>query len=248
VIFELSLIIPTYNEDKNLEMLVDKIVNSIQIKKKYYQIIVVDDNSTDDTPAILKKLKKKYNQFSFYVRKNEIRDLSKSCILGFTKSRFENVLVMDADLQHNPRYINKFTKIFFQNNCDIVVGCRNFKKIIKIDYLSSFRYFLSLVIITFYNKLLGFRSSDPMSGFFLFKKKLFTKYKKDFFSKGYKILLDFLYNCNNDLKIVDIQIIFDQRVENSSKINMKVLFYIIEFLFVKILKNFFFISFLKKPN
>jgi len=246
VIFELSLIIPTYNEDKNLEMLVDKIVNSIQIKKKYYQIIVVDDNSTDDTPAILKKLKKKYNQFSFYVRKNEIRDLSKSCILGFTKSRFENILVMDADLQHNPKYINKFTKIFLQDNCDIVVGCRNFKKIIKIDYLSSFRYFLSLVIITFYNKLLGFRSSDPMSGFFLFKKRLFTEYKKNFFSKGYKILLDFLYNCNNDLKIVDVQIIFDKREENSSKINMKVLFYIIEFLFIRISKKSFFIPFIKK--
>jgi len=86
VIFELSLIIPTYNEDKNLELLVDKIVNSIKIKKKYYQIIVVDDNSTDDTLAILKKLKKKNKQFLFYLRKNKIRNLFKLFILGFVKS------------------------------------------------------------------------------------------------------------------------------------------------------------------
>ena len=90
-----TIVIPVYNEAKNLKILIPKIYR--ELKNRKFEIIVVDDNSTDMTSQILKKFKKK--NFCHLIRKND-RDLSKSCILGFKKSKYNNIIVMDVDLQH----------------------------------------------------------------------------------------------------------------------------------------------------
>ena len=230
----LSIVIPTYNEDKNLQLLISEIVKSTKIKN--YEIIVADDNSTDKTYYIAQKLKKKYKNFNFYIRLNKIRDLSQSCILGFKKSKFQNILVMDADLQHNPKYINIFYRTFIKNNFDILIGCRELKKSLKLN--SQFlRYLASNILVILFNKILGFKTIDPMSGFFLFKKKLFVNNKNRFFSRGYKILLDLIYNSNSNIKIKDFIINFDKRKFNKSKMNIKILILILFFLFIQIKKK-----------
>ena len=52
-----SIIIPVYNEGKNLRILIPKIYR--ELKDKKFELIIVDDNSTDNTSKILKKFKKK---------------------------------------------------------------------------------------------------------------------------------------------------------------------------------------------
>ena len=73
--------IPVYNLANNLKILIPKIYQ--ELKNKKFEVIVVDDNSTDMTSKILENLKK---NFHYIIRKNK-RDLSKSCILGFHKSK-----------------------------------------------------------------------------------------------------------------------------------------------------------------
>ena len=97
-----TIVIPVYNEAKNLKILVPKIYYELENKK--FEIIIVDDNSTDTTKKVLKKFKKK--NFHHIIRKDK-RDLSKSCILGFKKSKYNNLIVMDGDLQHKPSDIKK---------------------------------------------------------------------------------------------------------------------------------------------
>ena len=92
-----SIVIPVFNEAKNLKILVPEIFK--KLKKKKFELIIVDDNSNDETSKILEKFKKK--NFRHLIRKSK-RDLSKSCILGFKKARYKNILVMDGDLQHKP--------------------------------------------------------------------------------------------------------------------------------------------------
>ena len=103
-----TIVIPVYNEGKNLKFLVPKIYK--QLRRKKFELIIVDDNSNDETTKILKKFKGK--NFRHLLRRSE-RDLSKSCILGFMKAKYENIIVMDGDLQHKPSDIKKFLKIFF---------------------------------------------------------------------------------------------------------------------------------------
>ena len=73
-----TIVIPVYNEAKNLKILIPKIFQ--ELKNKKFEIIIVDDNSSDMTVKSLEKIQKK--NFYHLIRKGK-RDLSKSCIMGF---------------------------------------------------------------------------------------------------------------------------------------------------------------------
>ena len=51
--------------------------------------------------------------------------MSKSCVKGFEKSKYNYILVMDGDGQHDPKYINKLYKIIISQKYDVVVGVRD---------------------------------------------------------------------------------------------------------------------------
>ena len=226
---ELSIIIPVYNESKNIEKLWIKIKKNVKLKN--LEIIYVDDNSQDNSKKILKKINKKDRRVKFFIRKNKIKDLSKSCILGFNNCKYKNIIVMDGDLQHDPRYIPNLINKYNSSSSDIVVGCRDFftKKNKGLNFL---RTSASIILIFIINTMLGKKTSDPMSGFFLFKKKLYMQSKKKFYKKGYKILADIIYN-NKNIKISDVKINFKERIYGKSKINIKVLLYLMIFIFDK---------------
>lgn len=228
---QLSIIIPIYNEEKNIKKLWVKIKRNIKIKK--FEIIYVDDSSNDNTFNILKEISKKDKKVKFIIRKKFPRDLSQSCILGFKKSKYKNILVMDGDLQHDPKFIPKLINKYNSSTGDIIVGCRNFFSK-KIKGLNLLRTLASVFLIFLINVFLGYRTSDPMSGFFLFKKKILKNTKKKFFKKGYKILADLIYSNKENIEINDIQINFKKRIHGVSKINFRVLFLLIIFIFKKI--------------
>ena len=228
-----SIIIPVYNEGKNLRILIPKIYR--ELKDKKFELIIVDDNSTDNTSKILKKFKKK--NFHHIIREEE-RDLSKSCILGFKKSRHKNIIVMDGDLQHKPSDIKKFLYIFYKYSPDIIVGSRDLFKDKKHN-LNIFRLLASRILILIVNLLLGKKTSDPMSGFFMFKKKIFLRSQKELIKKGYKILLDLLYVKNQKTKVIDLKINFDSRMKGKSKMSIKILFYLISMILKKFIIKFF---------
>ena len=227
---ELSIIIPIYNEAKNIEKLWSKIKKNIDLKK--LEIIYIDDDSNDNSHKILRKISKKDRKVKFFIRKNKVKDLSKSCVLGFNNCKYKNILVMDGDLQHDPRYIPKLIKKYETASSDLVIGCRDFFNE-KNKGLNFIRTLASLILIFTINIMLGKQTSDPMSGFFLFKKKIYTQSKKKFYKKGYKILADIIYNNKNNIQISEIKINFKKRIHGKSKINIKVLFYLIIFIFNK---------------
>ena len=110
---KISIIIPIFNERKNIKELIFQIRK--RLIKNSYEIIIVDDSSTDGSKKVLNSLNKKYKNLKVIFRNNENRDLSISCRDGFEKSKYKNILVMDGDLQHDPIYIPKMIKIFNKN-------------------------------------------------------------------------------------------------------------------------------------
>ena len=138
-----SIVIPVYNEAKNLQILVPKIYKVLKNIK--FELIIVDDNSRDDTSKILKKFKKK--NLHHLVRKKK-RDLSKSCIDGFKKAKYKDIVVMDGDLQHKPSDLKKILNIFYKYNTDVVVGTRD----LFTDKEHNLN-FLRLFFIFIFNKL-----------------------------------------------------------------------------------------------
>ena len=72
-----------------------------------------------------------------------------------------------------------------------------------------------------------------MSGFFMFKKKIFIESQKKLIKRGYKILLDLLYNKNKKINVMDVKINFDNRIKGKSKMSVKILFYLIYMILTK---------------
>ena len=227
---EISIIIPILNESENVKLLIPEISKNIKILKILkYEIILVDDNSEDQIELVVKKLRKKFKSLKLLIRKKKDKDLSKSCILGFEKSKYKNILVMDGDFQHHPKYILNLVRNFNRTNCDIVVGARDLTSTKKTK-LSIFRLGSSFIVTTFLNIALGKKTSDPLTGFFLFKKEIYKKNKKKLFAKGYKILADLIYSSKEKLNIVDVGINFGNRAKGESKMSFKILIILISFI------------------
>ena len=223
-----SIVIPVYNESKNLPLLISQIYKVL--KDHTFELIIIDDNSSDGTFEVLNKIKKK--NFRFFIRKKR-RDLSRSCVLGFDKSKYKNILVMDGDLQHQPKDIKKLLKIFQLKKAHIVIGSRElFTR--KKHNLSFMRLSASRILIFIVNILLGNKTSDPMSGFFIFKKEIFIRNKYKLFNKGYKILMDLIYLDEKYQKIYDVKINFANRKKGESKMNMKILLSLIYMILYKL--------------
>ena len=230
----LSVIIPILNEELNIKPLTNKIIKTL--KKYKFEIIFVDDSSTDNSKKILKKLKSKYPFFKPIFRTKK-RDLSKSCFDGIKKSKYKNILIMDGDLQHDPKFIPHMFDKYIKNNLDLVVGARKLYKPNN-PGLSETRRFASLILINFFS-FFNIKTKDPMSGFFLFKKKIFTKNKKRYFGKGFKILADLIINSKPSLNTEDVYIDFKRRYENESKMNYKILLILINFYLISLIKKLF---------
>ena len=222
-----SIVIPVFNESKNLPLLINQIYKILKSKK--FELIIVDDNSNDETKYIMKKIKKK--NMKFFIRKKD-RDLTKSCVFGFEKSKYKNILVMDGDLQHRPIDILKLLKVYENRKADFVIGTRKlFEK--KEHNLGFLRLSASRLLILIVNFFLGRKTSDPMSGFFIFKKKIYIDNKNKLFNRGYKILMDLIYTDNKKRAIFDVGINFDTRKKGISKMNFKILIYLINMIIYK---------------
>ena len=156
--------------------------------------------------------------------------------IRFKKAKYKNIVVMDGDLQHKPSDIKKIINIFFKENIDLAVGTRElFKK--KEHNLNFFRLFASRFLILVVNLLLGKKTSDPMSGFFMFKRKIFINSEKRLIIRGYKILLDLLYIKNRHINVVDVQINFNSRIKGRSKMSLKILFSLVLMIIQKFLRE-----------
>ena len=227
-----SIVIPALNEALNLEILVLKI--NRYLKKNIYEIIIIDDNSVDNSKNILLKLKKNNQYLRFHIRKKK-PDLSQSCQLGFKKSKFNTIIVMDADLQHDPKYLPAMINLFFLKNYDFLIATRNFSK----QIINRPRFLLSFILNRIINFLLGYRTADPMSGFFIFKKSIYLRNKNRLYGLGFKILFDLLYAERGLLLINDFEFKFNNRKFHKSKMNFKILYIIVKMIIYYFRKNFF---------
>ena len=112
----ISIVIPIYKEKKNFLRLIKSLYKNVKFP---FEVIIVDDDSRDGVVKIFNAIRSKYKKVKLIVREEKPRDLTKSCIVGFKNSTYKNILVMDGDLQHDPIFINKMCKEFFQNNYNI---------------------------------------------------------------------------------------------------------------------------------
>jgi dolichol-phosphate mannosyltransferase len=214
----LSLVIPTYNESRNIPILLERIARCLSEIPK--EVIVVDDNSPDKTWEIARSLSIQYPWLRVIRRMTE-RGLSSAVLAGFEVAEGEILAVMDSDLQHDEKALLAFLTSF-QNGADIVVGSRKVQGG-GIEDWSKIRKFVSWVATLLAKIALPQSVSDPMSGFFALKRNIYESYKHQLNPRGFKILLEFLARTKQ-CKIEEIGYTFKGRIHGESKLSSKVIF------------------------
>ena len=217
--FEISIIIPTYNEEENI---IDLIKEVQQVCDGLdHEIIVVDDNSPDRTHAKVKDYGKQF-QNVFCINRTWKKGLSSAVVEGAALASKKYICVMDGDGQHDPNDIIKMINQVKKRNLDIVIGSR-FHDQQNTNAFSKGRNYLSKIGIKITNFFTRIKCSDPLSGLFLIEKDKFRDVQKSLYKDGFKILFDILM-LSKHLNHAEIQINFRQRVKGESKLNISTVF------------------------
>lgn len=116
----LSVVIPTFNESKNIRNLVAQI--DVALKGVDYEIVFVDD-SKDNTPDVIMEVAKEYPQVRMEHRKNGT-GLATAVLDGFKLAKGEYMACMDADLQHPPIVLKYMYKAIVVGGADVCVPSR----------------------------------------------------------------------------------------------------------------------------
>lgn len=119
---ELSVIIPVYNEEENVEPLIHEIVRVLQPLAKSYEIVVVDDGSNDGTFSVLSRLRD-HREFLKVVRLKRNFGQTAAMVAGLAHAQGEIMVMMDGDAQNDPADIPALLAKLHEGY-DLVAGWR----------------------------------------------------------------------------------------------------------------------------
>ena len=228
---KLTVVLPTYNESKNIQLVVPRIVEVLsQCQATFdldFEVMVVDDNSPDGTWKIAEELSRSIPQLRV-IRRLHGRGLSSAVMAGFAASTADFLLVMDADLQHDEGALKGFVDAFLKG-ADIVVGSRKVEGG-GIENWNRSRRFVSWTATQLANFAIAQSVSDPMSGFFGVRREFYNEIAADINPRGFKILLEFLARSSGK-KIAEVGYVFRDRLHGESKLSSRIIFEYLEALY-----------------
>ena len=123
-IVDLSLVLPTYNEGKNIVPMLEQLITVLDsVAHLQYEVIVVDDDSPDCTWEKSLGFAEKHPQVRVIRRQGE-RGLSTAVIRGWQAARGRFLGVMDADLQHPPEVAANIAREMMRG-ADLAIASRH---------------------------------------------------------------------------------------------------------------------------
>jgi len=217
----LSLVLPTYNELKNIKILIPLLQEII--KKEGYdgEIIVVDDESPDGTADAAEALNRKYGNVRV-IRKNNKEGIGAALVVGYDAAEKDLILSMDTDLSfdHNDivRFVSKINEGY-----DLVLGSRHMNSDhYKTNYFSTA---IKRFISTFGNKLatafLRVKVHDLSANFRAIRRNVWEKLNTS--EKTNSFLVEtVLAATSKGYSVTEIPVIFKDRIYGESKINFMI--------------------------
>ncbi len=221
---------PTYNESAGIVSLINDILYNFQKVGVDVEAIVVDDNSPDGTADLVKNNFANDPRVKCIVRKEE-RGLATAIRTTIENSTGEYILLMDADGNHDPKYIPIFLALtpFYDAICGSRFcwggGMQGGK----------FRNFGSYVFGIFLRIALGLKSQDNTSGYMLFKRKMLDGLDLQKIFQGYgEYFFILLYHFKKSgFSFTEIPIVYSLRKGGKSK--TKFFSYLVRYIWTAIL-------------
>ena len=162
----ISIIIPVYNESKNIVKLIKEI--ELCLANKDYEIIIIDDSSIDDTVNVIKNLKK----IKVKILKNKYNKGQSFCInRGIINSKYNTIITIDGDGQNNPKDIIRLLNMYNSNEEIYLVG--GIRKKRRDSYV---KVFSSIVANYVRSKFLRDNCKDTGCALKVFDKKIYLQF------------------------------------------------------------------------
>ena len=191
----LSVIIPCFNEEKNLALLVNRTNQAVGGERIPGEIVLVNDGSRDATGAMIDSLSKQFQNVRA-VHHPVNRGIVEGWRSGLAASSGEWVLTTDADLQYAPEDIPRLYRAMESGSWDLVQGWREDR-----EDPSRTRALLSVGLSKMLQWMFSMNLQDVKSGFVLYRREVFQdilNFEQNYFSfqslitvaahfKGYRI-------------------------------------------------------------
>jgi dolichol-phosphate mannosyltransferase len=220
VLDRVLVIVPTYNEAKNLPQIVPAILR----QDPRIEILVVDDNSPDGTGNLADRMATAKPRVHVLHRLAK-EGLGRAYLSGFRwalDQGFEAIFEMDADFSHDPAFLPDFLKAL-EAGADLVLGSRYATGVNVINWPIS-RLLLSLGANLYARVVTGLPLTDSTGGFKCFRREVLEAIPLDRVrSNGYAFQIEMSFRAwKKGFHLVEIPIIFHDRVEGQSKMSKRI--------------------------
>ena len=166
----ISIVIPTLDEEDNIEGLIAEITNQFLEQKYDYEIIVIDNCSGDNTVKKVKNLIEKNKKIKLIVNSRNFGHL-RSPFYGILQARGDAVILINADFQDPPRLIGELINKW-KTGCEIVLLQK-----IKSDE-NKIKFFIRNMFYKILNSISENKMTTNTTGSGIFDKKIINQLKK----------------------------------------------------------------------
>lgn len=216
---ELAVIIPTFNERDNIAQVHAGMVQALAGLS--WEAVFVDDDSPDGTATVVRELALRDARVRCLSRLGR-RGLASACIEGALATSAPCLCFMDGDLQHDESIIPRMLDRLRTDDLDVVVATR-YAESGSTGTLAPGRARLSRFATRISRALTRVPVSDPMSGFFLFRRAWFEHVMRRLSGRGFKILLDMLLSSQAPPRYAEVAYTMRARAHGASKLSMGVI-------------------------
>ncbi len=218
---ELAVVLPTFNERKNIATMIDRLDAALQ--GVAWEVVIVDDNSPDGTADEARRLALG-NPHVRVIQRFGRRGLASAAIEGMCSTAAPVVAVMDADHQHDPALLPQMLGAVNSGDYDVAYASRFAEGASTEAWGRPDRVKASGIANRIANKVTGVQLSDPMSGYFMLRAELLRADAHRLSGVGFKILLDILATVDAPLRVKEFPLNFAARAEGESKLDQTVVF------------------------
>lgn len=212
------VIIPTYNEKENIELIIRYVFNL----DRHFNILIIDDGSPDGTASIVKSMLSEFDKRLFLIERSSKLGLGTAYITGFKwclEKGYTYIYEMDADFSHNPNDLINLHQACL-DGADMSIGSR-YKTGINVINWPLNRILLSYGASKYVRLITRMKLTDTTAGFVCYHRKVLETINLDKIKMiGYAFQIEMKFKAYlHKFNIEEVNIVFTERQKGQSKMS-----------------------------